>query len=138
MRKSILLVLLLCVVVPGWTALAPHSPEELKARASHIVTGAVVSISSKTQKSKVERGFGIKRDRIFTIGLKVASVTKGADVKAGQVIQVEAWQPSTRIPPLPGPQGHEGIPKVGDTVIMYLLQDASAGFVPVLPNGIQK
>ena len=67
-----------------------RSDEELKAKASHIVSGTVIAISAKTQKSTVERGFGIHRDRVFTIDLKVATVSEGEGVEGGQVIQVKA------------------------------------------------
>ncbi len=39
----------------AWAAKAPVSPENLKKNADHIVSGTVVAVSSKTQKSKVEK-----------------------------------------------------------------------------------
>ena len=80
-------------------AKAPVSPEGLEKEATHIVTGKVAKVASRTQKSKVEKALGIHRDRVFTITLKVGQVVKGVDVKTGGQIEIEAWQPSKRIPP---------------------------------------
>ena len=119
-------------------AKVPMSPKELEKESSHIVSGKVISVTTKVQKSKVERSLGLHRDKVYTIKLKVASVSKGTGVKVGQEILIEAWQPSTRIPPVPGLQGHEPVPEKGDTVEMYLLKNKkSKAYEPLLPNGIE-
>tara|TARA_B110000014_G_scaffold206569_1_gene157302 strand:+ start:123 stop:569 length:447 start_codon:yes stop_codon:yes gene_type:complete len=119
-------------------AKVPMSPKELEKESSHIVSGKVISVTTKVQKSKVERSLGLHRDKVYTIKLKVASVSKGNGVKVGQGILIEAWQPSTRIPPVPGLQGHEPVPENGDTVEMYLLKNKkSKAYEPLLPNGIE-
>ena len=113
------------------------SPKELEKESSHIVSGKVISVTTKVQKSKIERSFGLHRDKVYTIKLKVASVWKGAGVKVGQEILIEAWQPSTRIPPVPGLQGHQPVPGKGDAVKMYLLKNKKEkAYQPLLPNGI--
>ena len=105
--------------------------------ATHVVRGKVVALSSKTQKSKVERGLLIARDRIFTITVEVIAVEKGKDVKECDELSLEAWQPSTRFPPLPGPQGHQPIPSTGDLVKTYLLYNKKTKtYHPFMPNGI--
>ena len=119
-------------------AKVPMSPKELEKESSHIVSGKVILVTTKVQKSKVERSLGLHRDKVYTIKLKVASVSKGTGVKVGQEILIEAWQPSTRIPPVPGLQGHEPVPEKGDTVEMYLLKNKkSKAYEPLLPNGIE-
>ncbi|MDC0050600.1 hypothetical protein OAJ79_03100 [Verrucomicrobia bacterium] len=119
-------------------AKVPMSPKELEKESSHIVSGKVISVTTKVQKSKIERSLGLHRDKVYTIKLKVASVSKGNGVKVGQGILIEAWQPSTRIPPVPGLQGHEPVPENGDTVEMYLLKNKkSKAYEPLLPNGIE-
>jgi hypothetical protein len=119
-------------------AKVPMSPKELGKESSHIVSGKVISVTAKVQKSKIERSLGLHRDKVYTIKLKVASVSKGNGVKVGQGILIEAWQPSTRIPPVPGLQGHEPIPEKGDTVKMYILKNKKAkDYEPLLPNGIE-
>ena len=140
MKKQILfaLVALLLALPSAQAAKVPMSQEELEKESSHIVSGKVISVTAKVQKSKVERALGLHRDKVYTIKLKVASVSKGTGVKVGQEILIGAWQPSTRIPPVPGLQGHEPIPKKGDTVKMYLLKNKKAkAYEPLLPNGIE-
>ena len=125
-------------IVDLQAAKVPMSPKELEKESSHIVSGKVISVTTKMQKSKIERPFGLHRDKVYTIKLKVASVSKGTGVKVGQEILIGAWQPSTRIPPVPGLQGHEPIPEKGDTVKMYLLKNKKAkAYEPLLPNGIE-
>lgn len=118
-------------------AQAPMSQEALEQDAILIVTGEVVSMTSKTRKSTVERSLGIHRDRVYTIKLKVASVSKGSGVKVDEEIWIEAWQPATRIPPVPGSQGHEGLPGKGDTVTVYAAGKNGKAFAPFVPNGIE-
>ena len=125
-------------IVDLQAAKVPMSPKELEKESSHIVSGKVISVTAKVQKSKVERSLGLHRDKVYTIKLKVASVSKGNGVKVGQEILIGAWQPTTRIPPMPGLQGHEPIPEKGDTVKMYLLKNKKTkAYEPLLPNGIE-
>ena len=124
-------------ILPALAAVAPLSPAELEKQASHVVTGSVVEVTSKTQKSEIEKAKGIHRDRIHTIRIKVETVSKGASIKVGSEIEIFAWQPSTRIPPLPGPQGHGSIPQKGDSAIFYLRTNSKRQFAPLLPNGIE-
>ena len=125
-------------IVDLQAAKVPMSQKELEKEANHIVSGKVISVTSKVQKSKIERALGLHRDKVYTIKLKVASVSKGTGVKVGQEILIGAWQPSTRIPPVPGLQGHEPIPEKGDAVKMYLLKNKKAkAYEPLLPNGIE-
>ena len=119
-------------------AKAPMSQEQLEKQSQLIVTGNVVSMTSKVQQSKHERAFGIHRDRVYTIKLKVVSVSKGTGVNKGEEIVIEAWRPATRIPPLPGLQGHVPLASKGDTVKMYLLKNKQTKrHEPLLPNGIE-
>ncbi len=137
-RVSALVAALVSIATfPALAAVAPLSPAELKKQASHIVTGSVVGVTSKTQKSQIEKAKGIHHDRIYTITIKVETVSKGADVKIGSEIEVVAWRPSTRIPPLAGPQGHGSIPQKGDKATFYLRTKGKKQFEPLLPNGIE-
>ena len=130
--------LLVLAAFDASAAVAPHPPEEMMEEATHVVRGKVVALTSKTQKSKVERGLLIARDRIFKITIKVSSVEKGSGVNAGDEVLVEAWSPSTRFPPMPGPQGHQPVPDKGALVKTYLLYDKKTKtYHPFMPNGIE-
>ncbi len=119
-------------------AKVPMSQKELEKESSHIVSGKVISVTTKVQKSKFERSLGLHRDKVYTIKLKVESVSKGIGMKMGQEILIEAWKPSTRIPSVPGLQGHEPVPGKGGEVKMYLLKNKKEkAYQPLLPNGIE-
>ena len=123
-------------------AIAPLSQKQLDVQSELIVTGRVVAIESKVQKSKIERALGIHRDRIYSIKLEMVSLHKSPPPEQGkglkELLVVEAWRPVTRIPPLPGAQGHESIPKKGDLVKMYLKWNKNKSlWEPLLPNGIK-
>jgi hypothetical protein len=119
-------------------AVAPYAEEHMEQEATLIVSGKVLSINSKTQKSTHERDLLIARDRIFTITLEVSSVSKGKGAKVGDQMKFQAWQPSTRFPPMPGPQGHQPIPAKGDLVKTYLLYNKKTKtYHPFMPNGIK-
>ena len=60
-------------------AVAPYLQEEMMEEAAHVVEGQVIALSSKTQKSKVERGLLVARDRIFKITVKVEALKKARD-----------------------------------------------------------
>ena len=118
-------------------AVAPYSEESMMEESTHVVRGKVVALSSKTQKSKYEKDLLIARDRIFKITVKVTDLEKGNGLEQGNELTFEAWQPSTRFPPLPGPQGHQPVPDKGDEVKAYLLFDEkSKTYHPFMPNGI--
>jgi hypothetical protein len=123
-------------------AIAPLSQKQLDEQSELIVTGIVGATESKVQKSKIERALGIHRDRIYTIKLGLISLHKSPPLEQGlgfkEQLVVEAWRPVTRIPPLPGLQGHQSIPKKGDLVKMYLKWNKKkAVWEPLMPNGIE-
>ena len=125
-----------------FAAIAPLSQKQLDEQSELIVSGRVVAVESKVQKSKIERTLGIHRDRIYSIKLELVNLHKippfEQDLGFKEFIVVEAWRPATRIPPLPGPQGHESIPKKRDEVKMYLKWNkTTALWQPLLPNGIK-
>ena len=118
-------------------AVAPLSPENLRKGSTHIITGRVLEVKSRIEKSQLERAFGLHRDRVFTIRLEVMKVSKGKGVKPGEKVIVTAWQPSMRIPPLPGPQGHSPIPVKGQVVTVHVVSREGTSFMPFMPNGIR-
>ncbi|MAN37939.1 MAG: hypothetical protein CMI21_10050 [Opitutae bacterium] len=118
-------------------AVAPLPPEAMMEEATHVVEGKVIALSSKTQKSRVERDLLIARDRIFKITVKVTDLEKGKGLEQGNELTFEAWQPSIRFPAMPGPQGRQPVPAKGDLVKVYLLyNEKSKTYHPFMPNGI--
>ena len=126
---------LLLLASPCRAAKAPISKEKLKNEASLIVTGEVLTVTSKVEKSKIETAKGMHRDKIYSIKVRVKKISKSKDVKVGDEILVLAWQPHTRFPPVAGWQGHETIPKKGETATFYLKKDGKT-YAPLMPNGI--
>ena len=118
-----------------FAAIAPLSPKALKETANHIVTGEVLEVTSMSRKSKTERAFGIHRDRVFQIKVKVTDIRKGSGIKLTEKIIIRAWKPSVRIPPHPGLQGHDRIPKKGDKITAYLYAKKDNAYSAVMPNG---
>ena len=65
-------------------------------------------------------------------------LTDSIPSKPGEELTFEAWQPSSRLPLLPGPQGHQPVPSKGDLIKVYLLYNADTKtHHPYMPNGIQ-
>ena len=137
MKNPIIVVLFaLFASTSGFGAKAPLSDDQLNEQAAHVIRGTVLEIASKVQKSEIEVDFGSHTDRIFTITIKVESVLKGAGLKEGEEVIIEAWTPKRRLPPRAGLQGHQPIPEKGDEVTAYLV-DSGGKLEPILPNGIE-
>jgi hypothetical protein len=117
-------------------AKVPQTDEKLVAQATHIVRGKVLEVTTKVEKSKIESDPGVHKDTIYTITVQVEEVSKGAEAKKGGKITVLAWQPHTREPNPPGSQGHEPIPKKGETATFYLTGGGKEPFEPITPNGV--
>ncbi len=120
-----------------FSAVRPMSPKELKESSDLVVTGKVIGVSSKISKSKVEKSLGIHRDKIFKVIIKVKTVVKGKGIKVGQDITIRAWQPSVRVPPIPGPQGNVPMPNRGDSITAYLHKQSDNNYSALLPNGFK-
>ena len=115
-----------------FAAIAPLSPKALKETANHIVTGEVLEVTSMIRKSKT--GF-LHLNRVFQIKVKVTGIRKGSGIKLTEKIIIKAWKPSVRIPPYPGLQGHDRIPKKGDKITAYLHDKKDNTYSAVMPNG---
>ena len=85
--------------------------------------------------SKIEKSFGIHRDKIFYITIKVKEILKGKSACRDQKIDIRVWRPSLRIPPISGPQGHYPIPVKGDKIQAHCTQEGEKKYSALLPNG---
>lgn len=119
-------------------AKAPVDQAHLEQESVLIVTGTVLDVTSKDEKSKIEKGFGWHTDRIFTVKLRVESIEKeNGSVKSGDEITIRVWRPVRRIPAMPGLQGHTPIPAKGDRITAYIKSIDGAVHQPFLPNGVE-
>ena len=102
-------------------AIAPLSQVDLERQSGYIVSGIVLSVSTAIRKSKVERSFGIHRDRVYKFRFRIKQISKGQELKESGEITIRAWQSSVRIPPIPGPEGYTFIPSEGDEIMESFL-----------------
>jgi len=59
-------------------AKAPLPDEKLVAKATHIVRGKVLEVTTKVEKSKLETSRGVHKETIYTITVEVEVFSKGA------------------------------------------------------------
>ena len=78
-------------------AIAPMSPKDLEKTSDLIITGKVIGVTSIIKKSKIEKSFGIHRDKIFYITINVTEILKGKSACRDQKIDIRVWRPSLRI-----------------------------------------
>jgi hypothetical protein len=123
----------------------PLSPEELKAEATHIVTGVVKAIYSREVET-TSYGKGTLETH-YLLEIEVGGVEKGSGVRKGDIVYARCWRLKKHgaSGPVPGPSGHFGIPKEGEQVRAFLAKgkygptgQADNGSTVVYPNGIEK
>jgi len=123
----------------------PLSPEQLKAEATHVVTGVVKAVYSREVET-TSYGKGTLETH-YLLEIEVRAVEKGSGVASGDIVYARCWRLKKHgaSGPLPGPSGHFGIPKEGDQVRAFLAKgkygptgQADNGSAVVYPNGIEK
>jgi len=110
-----------------------QSRERLLESASHAMTGTVVR-TYEHHEQKDDRGFE------WTYGIaeiKVALVTKGSDIKAGDRAFVRYWEKKWvgRGSPPPDSNGNWDIPVATDSVEVFVEGDRQTGYDVLQPNG---
>lgn len=122
----------------------PLSAEELKAEATHVVTGTVKAIYSQEAESDLY-GKGTLVTR-YLLEIEVDGVEKGTGVEKGELVYARCWRLKKHGEHgrVPGPSGHFGIPAQGEKVRAYVARgkySATAqddrGTAVVYPNGIE-
>ena len=140
MKQMLLTIFVTLAAIHLQAAIAPLSQDKLKKQSELIIVGKVIGLETKVQKSKIEQSFGIHRDRVYNLKIEIERIHKASSDQTNLIkkIFIEAWQSIIRIPPLPTPQGHRNIPRIGDMVKLYLvLNNTKKMWEPILPNGIQ-
>jgi hypothetical protein len=100
------------------------SPEELRQTATHVVTGKVKAIYERTSTS------GNYRYTHYVAEVQVAASEKGDGIKPGDLVYARYWHRRWigRGQPEPNTSGHRGLPKVDETLRIYLSRNAYDGF----------
>ena len=140
MKQMLLTIFVTLAAIHLQAAIAPLSQDKLKKQSELIIVGKVIGLETKVQKSEIEQSFGIHRDRVYNLKIEIERIHKASSDQTNLIkkIFIEAWQSIIRIPPLPTPQGHRNIPRIGDMVKLYLVRNNTKKmWVPILPNGIQ-
>lgn len=112
-------------------ALAPTAPEKadldpaaLRQLATHVLTGEVRSIYTRTER---EGSWEVTR---HAAEVAISATEKGEGLATGELVYVRYWTRRWRgwgSPP-PSTSGHRGIPAEGDAVRVYLARNAYDGF----------
>ena len=101
------------------------SPAALKKTATHVVTGKVTAIYTRTEAK------GDWRYTHYCAEVKVDKTEKGEGLDAGSLVYVrywrKAWTGAARDMPA-GTSGHRGLPTEGQTLRIYLAKNAYDGF----------
>jgi hypothetical protein len=120
----------------------PLSPDELKAEATHIVTGVVKAVYSREVET-AQYGKGTLETH-YLLEIEVDGVEKGGGLDKGDIVYARCWRLKKHgaSGPVPGPSGHFDIPKEGERVRAFLEKgkkgSADRGSTLVYPNGIEK
>jgi hypothetical protein len=121
------------------------SPEQLKAEATHIVTGVVKGVYSREVETALY-GRGTRETR-YLLEIEVDAVEKGTGIGMGDIAYARCWRLKERGAHglVPGPSGHRDIPKEGERIRAFLAKgkygptgQADNGWAILYPNGIEK
>ena len=69
------------------------SPKDLRKRSDLIITGKVTGVTSIIKKSKIEKSFGIHRDKVFYVRINVNEILKGKSVFRNQKNSYQNMEP---------------------------------------------
>jgi hypothetical protein len=107
------------------------TPEQLRAAATHIVTGQVLGVYTRTQ----TQGNYERTDCIAEV--RVTASEKGDGIAPDQLVYARYWHRRWigGGPPPPGTNGFRGMPSENDTVRIYLNRDGNDGFGGSYPKG---
>jgi hypothetical protein len=125
LRVSVLtLIVGVALAVPTRAEKAPLSPEQLKKTATHVITGDVTAIYTRTETA------GDWQYTRYVAELRVAECEKGDGVKKGDLVYARYWHRQWISPRKqePNTNGHYDLPKQGETVRIYMAKNAYDGF----------
>ena len=131
LRRLFAVAVVVALVAPVRAEKVPLSPEELLKTATHVVTGKVAAVYSRTA---TEGDWKYTR---YVAEVRVGECAKGDGVKKGELVYARYWQRtwvgSGQMPP--NTIGHRGLPAADDTVRVYLARNAYDGFTTENKDG---
>ena len=126
--------------------IAPVNPKELVSRSTHVITGQILGVYSKT----VKDGDYMRTEYVAKV--RVLESEKGDGVKAGSLIYARYWTQDWKgrgVMP-PGTRGYWEVPKEGEKLRIHLVRktgetterfagdSAAGGFDVLAPNGFSR
>jgi hypothetical protein len=129
---SILMVALPAIAVPR-----PMTEAELTEKATHVITGTVVSKAESTPTP----GFDVRINGVVEV--QVESVQKGAEVVPGDRVAVHYWHITPnpnpiKPPPIGGTFGQWCIPAEADRIRVFVTGNRRVGFNVIENDGFKK
>jgi hypothetical protein len=103
---------------------AGYTPDQLREVATHVVVGKVVAIYERTKIDKE------RETTNYVAEIQISKCEKGDELEPGDLVYARYWH-SKWLPdatPVPGTSGHAGLPAEGETLRVYLAQNAYDGF----------
>jgi hypothetical protein len=143
MRFALVLLLVLCCGGLVAHAEMPYkSKAQLLEASTHVIHGTVRAIYERTAMH------GDMRTTYYVAEVSIHAGAEGLELQTGELAYVRYWRRAwTGTQPAPvGGYGHKELPKVGETLRIYLrknakggpLGHAAGGFDVVLPNGFER
>lgn len=128
MTKLLALFGIVGVLAAALATARAEKPDMPPAALSRIATDVVVGeVKAVYARERVEGTYRVTR---YVAEVRVKTVEKGESLEAGALVYVRYWERAWvghgDMPP--GTNGHRGLPKEGETLRIYLAQNAYDGF----------
>jgi hypothetical protein len=103
---------------------AGYSSEQLRQVATHVIVGKVIAIYKRTTTDDAHETTN------YVAEIQISKCEKGDDLEPGDLVYARYWRSGwlPGVTPQPGTSGHVGIPAEGETLRVYLAQNAYDGF----------
>jgi len=137
------LILLASLTSSAFGAKAGEDAAQMRNMATHVIVGTVVQIYHRDQTTKDQHATK------YVAEIRTEGIEKGEGLQNGDLVYVRysssRWLPTAT--PVPSQLGHDGLPREGETLRIYLARNAydggsgypqDGGFNVIFPNGFQR